>query len=342
MIVRASDVPTYVQHGAADIGVAGKDVLLEHGGEGLYQPLDLEIARCRMVVATKRGFDWAGTVQRGARIRVATKYVQTAREHFAAKGMHVDLIKLYGSMELAPLSGLADAIVDLVSSGQHAQGERSRRRRGHRADQRAARRQSGRAQVQARASCSRCSTRWRRRSRRGGARRMSDDRRVALRSRRAASMRRRRASSASSRRSSRSRRRRTPRWTRRSRGSSPTCGARRRGACSNTRRRFDRVAAASVRGARNRRGRDARRPSRRCRTRMREALRDGRRAHPRLSRAAEARVLVVPRCRRQRVRPAGDAARPRRRLRAGRQGRVSVVGADERDSGARRRRCARS
>ena len=117
MIVRASDVPTYVQYGAADVGVAGKDVLLEHGGEGLYQPLDLEIARCRMAVATKRGFDWAGTVQRGARIRVATKYVTTAREHFAAKGMHVDLIKLYGSMELAPLAGLADAIVDLVSSG---------------------------------------------------------------------------------------------------------------------------------------------------------------------------------------------------------------------------------
>ena len=118
VIVRASDVPTYVARGAADLGVAGKDVLLEQGGEGLYQPLDLEIARCRMVVATQRGFDWAGTVQRGARIRVATKYVQTAREHFAAKGVHVDLIKLYGSMELAPLSGLADAIVDLVSSGR--------------------------------------------------------------------------------------------------------------------------------------------------------------------------------------------------------------------------------
>jgi ATP phosphoribosyltransferase len=117
VIVRASDVPTYVQHGAADVGVAGKDVLLEHGGEGLYQPLDLEIARCRMVAATRRGFDWSGIVQRGARIRIATKYVKTAREHFAAKGMHVDLIKLYGSMELAPLAGLADAIVDLVSSG---------------------------------------------------------------------------------------------------------------------------------------------------------------------------------------------------------------------------------
>ena len=117
LIVRASDVPTYVQHGAADLGVAGRDVLLEHGGEGLYQPLDLEIARCRMMVATHRDFEWEGSVQRGARIRVATKYVRTAREHFAAKGMHVDLIKLYGSMELAPLTGLADAIVDLVSSG---------------------------------------------------------------------------------------------------------------------------------------------------------------------------------------------------------------------------------
>jgi ATP phosphoribosyltransferase len=117
VLVRASDVPTYVQYGAADLGVAGKDVLLEHGGDGLYQPLDLEIARCRLVVATKRGFDWRGTVQRGARIRVATKYVRTAREHFALKGMHVDLIKLYGSMELAPLCGLSDVIVDLVSSG---------------------------------------------------------------------------------------------------------------------------------------------------------------------------------------------------------------------------------
>jgi len=117
VIVRASDVPTYVQYGAADLGVAGKDVLLEHGGAGLYQPLDLEIGRCRMAVATRRGFDWAGTVQRGARIRVATKYVTIAREHFAAKGMHVDLIKLYGSMELAPLCGLADVIVDLISTG---------------------------------------------------------------------------------------------------------------------------------------------------------------------------------------------------------------------------------
>jgi ATP phosphoribosyltransferase len=117
IIVRASDTPTYVRHGAAELGVAGKDVLLEHGGEGLYQPLDLGIARCRMMVAVPEGFDYAGAVRRGARLRVATKYVDTAREHFAAKGVHVDLIKLYGSMELAPLVGLADAIVDLVSSG---------------------------------------------------------------------------------------------------------------------------------------------------------------------------------------------------------------------------------
>jgi len=116
-IVRASDVPTYVQYGAADLGVAGKDVLLEHGGEGLYQPVDLGIARCRMCVAAPDGFDYANAVRRGARLRIATKYVQVAREHFAAKGVHVDLIKLYGSMELAPLVGLADAIVDLVSTG---------------------------------------------------------------------------------------------------------------------------------------------------------------------------------------------------------------------------------
>jgi len=117
LMVRPSDVPTYVQYGAADAGIAGKDVLLEHGSEGLYQPVDLGIGRCRMVVATRRSFDWAGTVQRGARIRVATKYVKIAREHFARKGMHVDLIRLYGSMELAPLVGLADVIVDLVSTG---------------------------------------------------------------------------------------------------------------------------------------------------------------------------------------------------------------------------------
>jgi ATP phosphoribosyltransferase len=118
IIVRATDVPTYVQYGAADLGVAGKDVLDEHGGQGLYQPLDLKIARCRMVVAVPSGFDYRRAVRQGARLKVATKYVQTAREHFAAKGVHVDLIKLYGSMELAPLTGLADAIVDLVSTGK--------------------------------------------------------------------------------------------------------------------------------------------------------------------------------------------------------------------------------
>ncbi|MFZ5485011.1 MAG: ATP phosphoribosyltransferase [Pseudomonadota bacterium] len=117
IIVRASDVPTYVQHGAADLGIAGKDVLFEHGGDGLYQPVDLNIAKCRMMVATPVGFDYASAVRRGARLRVATKYVQTARLHFAAKGVHIDLIKLYGSMELAPLVGLSDVIVDLVSTG---------------------------------------------------------------------------------------------------------------------------------------------------------------------------------------------------------------------------------
>ena len=118
VIVRATDVPTYVQYGAADLGVAGKVVLDEHGGQGLYQPLDLKIARCRMVVAAQTDFDYRRAVRQGARLKIATKYVQTAREHFAAKGVHVDLIKLYGSMELAPLTGLADAIVDLVSSGK--------------------------------------------------------------------------------------------------------------------------------------------------------------------------------------------------------------------------------
>jgi ATP phosphoribosyltransferase len=117
VLVRASDVPTYVQYGGADIGVAGKDILLEHGGHGLYQPLDLGIAKCRLSVATRDDFDYAGAVYQGSRIRVATKYTACAREHFAHKGVHVDLIKLYGSMELAPLTGLADAIVDLVSSG---------------------------------------------------------------------------------------------------------------------------------------------------------------------------------------------------------------------------------
>lgn len=121
VLVRATDVPTYVQYGGADVGVAGKDVLLEHaasaGGSGLYQPLDLKIARCRMSVAVRRDFDYAAAVKQGSRIRVATKYTHVARQHFADKGVHVDLIKLYGSMELAPLTGLADAIVDLVSTG---------------------------------------------------------------------------------------------------------------------------------------------------------------------------------------------------------------------------------
>jgi ATP phosphoribosyltransferase len=117
VLVRATDVPTYVQHGGADLGVVGRDTLLEHGGQGLYQPLDLQIARCRMSVAVRADFDYAGAVKQGSRIRVATKYTEIAREHFANKGVHVDLIKLYGSMELAPLTGLADAIVDLVSTG---------------------------------------------------------------------------------------------------------------------------------------------------------------------------------------------------------------------------------
>ena len=117
VLVRASDVPTYVQYGGADVGVTGKDTLLEHGGAGLYQPLDLKIAKCRMSVAVRADFDYEAAVKQGSRIRVATKYTTIASEHFANKGVHVDLIKLYGSMELAPLTGLADAIVDLVSTG---------------------------------------------------------------------------------------------------------------------------------------------------------------------------------------------------------------------------------
>ena len=117
VLVRASDVPTYVQYGGADLGVVGKDTLIEHGGGGLYQPLDLNIAKCRMSVAVRADYDYAAAVKQGSRIRVATKFTQIARDHFANKGVHVDLIKLYGSMELAPLTGLADAIVDLVSSG---------------------------------------------------------------------------------------------------------------------------------------------------------------------------------------------------------------------------------
>ncbi len=117
ILVRASDVPTYVQHGGADMGVVGRDTLLEMDRDGLYQPLDLRIAKCRVSVAVREGFDYAAAVRQGSRLRVATKYVEIAREFFAAKGVHVDLIKLYGSMELAPLTGLADAIVDLVSTG---------------------------------------------------------------------------------------------------------------------------------------------------------------------------------------------------------------------------------
>ncbi len=117
LIVRASDVPTYVQYGAADLGIAGRDVMLEHGGDGVYQPVDLGIGRCRMCVAAPTGFDYRRAVRRGQRLRVATKYVRVATEHFARKGVHTDLIKLYGSMELAPLVGLADAIVDVVSTG---------------------------------------------------------------------------------------------------------------------------------------------------------------------------------------------------------------------------------
>jgi ATP phosphoribosyltransferase len=122
VLVRATDVPTYVAHGGADVGVAGKDILIEHAGSsegdgGLYQPLDLNIAKCRMSVAVRADFDYQAAIKQGSRIRVATKYTTIARNHFADKGVHVDLIKLYGSMELAPLTGLADAIVDLVSTG---------------------------------------------------------------------------------------------------------------------------------------------------------------------------------------------------------------------------------
>jgi ATP phosphoribosyltransferase len=117
LVVRATDVPTYVQYGGADLGITGKDTLLEHGSEGLYQPLDLQIAKCRISVAVRADFDYASAVKQGSRLKVATKYLAIAREFFATKGVHVDLIKLYGSMELAPLVGLSDAIVDLVSTG---------------------------------------------------------------------------------------------------------------------------------------------------------------------------------------------------------------------------------
>jgi ATP phosphoribosyltransferase len=112
VVIRAADVPTFVEYGAADVGIAGKDVLMEYGGGGLYEPLDLRIACCRLVVA---GPEQA--VPRSTRVRVATKYVETARRHFAARGEQVEIVKLYGSMELAPLVGLADLIVDLVDSG---------------------------------------------------------------------------------------------------------------------------------------------------------------------------------------------------------------------------------
>lgn len=113
VIIRASDVPTYVQYGAADLGIAGKDVLMEHGGNGLYEPLDLKIARCRMMVAGPA----AASAPSHGRLRVATKYVETTRRYFAEQGQQVEVIKLYGSMELAPLVGLADRIVDLVDTG---------------------------------------------------------------------------------------------------------------------------------------------------------------------------------------------------------------------------------
>ena len=113
IIVRATDVPTYVEYGAADLGVAGKDVLLEYGGDGLYEPLDLGIARCRMMLAGP-----AQGANSHGRLRIATKYVNTTRRYFAEQGKQVELIKLYGSMELAPLLGLADRIVDLVDTGR--------------------------------------------------------------------------------------------------------------------------------------------------------------------------------------------------------------------------------
>lgn len=116
VILRGSDVPTYVRHGAADIGIAGKDMLLEYGGAGIYEPLDLGIAKCRLMTAgPSAAADVAGERRR---IRVATKFLNVARAHYARKGLHADLIKLYGSMELAPLMGLADEIVDIVDTGK--------------------------------------------------------------------------------------------------------------------------------------------------------------------------------------------------------------------------------
>lgn len=112
VVIRGTDVPTYVRHGAADLGVVGKDILLEHGAEGLYEPLDLGIARCRLMTAGPVG--WQGS---GARVRVATKFANIARRFFAAQGVHADVIKLYGAMELAPMMNLADLIVDIVDTG---------------------------------------------------------------------------------------------------------------------------------------------------------------------------------------------------------------------------------
>ena len=112
VVIRGTDVPTYVRHGAADLGVVGKDILLEHGAEGLYEPLDLGIARCRLMTAGPVG--WQGS---GARVRVATKFANIARRYFAAQGIHADVIKLYGAMELAPMMNLADLIVDIVDTG---------------------------------------------------------------------------------------------------------------------------------------------------------------------------------------------------------------------------------
>ena len=112
VILRCSDVPTYVRHGAADVGVVGKDILLEYGGEGIYEPLDLGIARCRLMTAGP-----TGTSAQRRRVRVATKFVNIARRHYAEKGIHAELIRLYGSMELAPVMGLADEIVDIVDTG---------------------------------------------------------------------------------------------------------------------------------------------------------------------------------------------------------------------------------
>ena len=150
VVLRATDVPTYVQYGAADLGVAGWDSLYEHGGNGLYVPVDLGIARCRMSVAAPRGFDWDTNVRRGSRIRVATKYIKWSRDYFAREGVHVDLIKLYGSMELAPIAGLADAIVDLVSTGSDAQSQQYGGDQDDCADFVAPHRQSGCHEAQAR------------------------------------------------------------------------------------------------------------------------------------------------------------------------------------------------